>query len=181
MTQTISYSYKLVIVGDPSVGKTSLIRRYATKKFDEFYLPTIGADFTIKQLKFETPNIVKNVTLSIWDMGGHSRFDRIREHYYHGANAAFIIFDQTRKKTYENINAWLEDVISHCGEIPYNIIANKNDLPNKEVSKMEIHELSADKNVEIFITSAKSGKNVEKVFELIAKTCLSFYENSNSN
>lgn len=179
MTETIKYSYKLVVVGDPSVGKTSLIRRYADKKFDASYLPTIGADFTIKQLEFKKgENILQLVTLAIWDMGGHQRFERVRDHYYLDASAALIVFDFSRKVTFEHLEVWLNDVESHCGTIPCIVLANKNDLQDKAVSKNEIDQLSAEKNTNILATSAKTGENVEKVFEVIASLCLKSYDTS---
>lgn len=176
MVETIRYSYKLVVVGDPSVGKTSLIRRYADKKFDESYLPTIGADFTIKRIEFKEEERIKLVTLSIWDMGGHQKFERIRNHYYLDANAAFIVFDYTRKVTFDNLTIWLEDIKTHCGQIPLFILANKNDLPDKTVTPDILQQFSTNHNLTIYDTSAKTGENTQKVFEEIAYRCLETFE-----
>ncbi|MHA1651869.1 MAG: Rab family GTPase [Candidatus Helarchaeota archaeon] len=175
MPETKTFAYKLCVVGDPSVGKTSLIRRYADRKFDESYLPTIGADFTIKKINLDESNII---TLTIWDMGGHERFDRIRNHYYIGANAAFIVFDLSRRETFNHVKDWLNDIKSHCGEIPILIIANKADLPNKAISKEEIEKDFSNKNCQIFLTSAKTGENVDTIFEVIANQCFKFYDSS---
>ena len=178
MTEIIRYSYKLVVVGDSSVGKTSLIRRYADKKFDDSYLPTIGADFTIKRLEFKKENILQQVTLAIWDMGGQQQFSRIRSHYFLDASAALVVFDFTRKETFENLKVWFEDIQQYCGTIPCLILANKNDLPNKAVSKDELDKLASNNKVEIVETSAKTGDNVEKVFDLVANLCLNTYDAS---
>jgi small GTP-binding protein len=173
-----TYSYKLCVVGDAAAGKSSLIRRYASKKFDESYLPTIGADFTIKQIEFPEENLIKVVTLSIWDMGGQDRFRNIREHYFLGANAAFVLFDLGRKQTFHNLENWLSDIKKFCGDIPILIVANKIDLPEKEVSQEEIDEFISKNNLKHFKTSAKTGENVEELFDEIAKTCLTFYDSS---
>jgi small GTP-binding protein len=177
LAETKKYTYKLVVVGDPSVGKTSLIRRYADKKFDESYLPTIGADFTIKQIDLEEDNIVRQIMLTIWDMGGHVGFQRIRDLYYPGANVSLVVFDLTVRETFEHVESWLEDVKSHCGEdIPVIVLANKNDLPDRAVSQDEIDAFASNKSVKIFETSAKTGENIENVFELIAKLCYESYD-----
>lgn len=176
MPETIRYSYKLVVVGDPSVGKTSLIRRYADKKFDESYLPTIGADFTIKKIEFQEADIIRAITLSIWDMGGHQRFERIRDHYYLDANAAFIVFDVSRKDTFDHLPVWLEDIRSHCGKIPCILLQNKNDLENKMVTQQDMDKLIESQNLKFYKTSAKTGENVEKIFDDIAQTCFKEYD-----
>ncbi|MDD1777123.1 MAG: GTP-binding protein [Candidatus Helarchaeota archaeon] len=178
MAETTTYSYKLVVVGDPSVGKTSLIRRYANKKFEDSYLPTIGADFTIKQIDLKEGNAIKQIMLQIWDMGGQRMFERIKEHYLVGANAGLVVFDLTRRETFENIDNWLKDIDKLCGKIPCIILANKSDLSDRIISQDELTTLASDKKVEIFETSAKSGKNVDHVFELIAKTCVKSYDSS---
>lgn len=179
MPKTKKYTYKLVVVGDPSVGKTSLIRRYSNKKFDESYLPTIGADFTIKQIDIEENNNIKQIILTVWDMGGHKGFERIRDLYYPGANIGLIVFDLTERETFEHVEPWLEDIYAHCGsDTPVIILANKNDLPDRVISKEEIEELATNKKLQVFETSAKTGENVEEVFTLIAETCMKTYENS---
>ncbi len=175
MTETIRYSYKLVVVGDPSVGKTSLIRRYADKKFDASYLPTIGADFTIKKLEFQEENVIRSITLSIWDMGGHQRFSRIRDHYYLDSSAALIVFDVSRKETFENLKVWFKDINSHCGEIPILILSNKIDL-EKVVTKDDIDQFASNNKLDVYPTSAKTGENVDVMFEQIAQRCLKAYD-----
>ncbi len=178
LAEITTYSYKLIVVGDPSVGKTSLIRRYANKKFEESYLPTIGADFTIKQIDIKEDNAVKQIMLQIWDMGGQRMFERIKEHYMIGANAGLVVFDLTRRETFENVDSWLKDIKSHCGEIPCIILANKFDLSTRIISEDELTAFSSTKAVEIFETSAKTGKNVDNVFGLIAKSCIEAYDSS---
>jgi small GTP-binding protein len=175
---TVCFSYKLVVVGDPSVGKTSLIRQYADKKFDSSYLPTIGADFTIKKFKFQKAEKDIEIVLAIWDMGGHQKFERIRDHYYLDSNAAIIVFDLTRKETYEHVATWLEDIRSHCENIPCIILANKNDLPNRAIFKDDLDRFSSNTKIKVYETSALTGEHVNEVFESLAKRCLEFYDTS---
>ena len=99
-------AFKIIVIGDPSVGKTSLIRRYSDNKFDISYLPTIGADFNLKIV--ELPNI--EVILTIWDIGGHDRFSAIRSFYYQGAQAGVMVFDRSRKETFKSIEKWKSDL-----------------------------------------------------------------------
>ncbi len=173
MTETKTYSYKLCVVGDSGVGKTSLIRRYADKKFDDSYLPTIGADFTIKRVEIEPGHFA---TLQIWDMGGQQMFQAIRNHYFMGANAALIIFDLGRKETFKNVDEWYSDIETRCGKIPIIILANKNDLETQAITSSEVDKIASRLNVKVFRTSAKTGENVEKMFDLISKACYSFYD-----
>ncbi|HUX99282.1 MAG TPA: Rab family GTPase [Candidatus Deferrimicrobium sp.] len=177
MTEPIKYSYKLVVIGDPSVGKTSLIRRYADKKFDSSYLPTIGADFTIKKIVDQKPDGTPiEIVLAIWDMGGHQKFERIRDHYYLDSNAALIVFDLTRKETYEHVDTWLEDIRSHCENIPCIVLANKKDLPNRTISEDELDRFSSSTKIKVYETSALTGEHVNEIFEVIAKRCLESYD-----
>lgn len=104
------------------------------------------------------------------------RFERIREHYYLDANAALIVFDQTRQETFDHLQNWLNDLDSHCGTVPTLILANKNDLPDKAVTGDSITQFSSSKSLEVLKTSAKTGENVDKIFDTIARHCLETYD-----
>ncbi|MHA1714751.1 MAG: GTP-binding protein, partial [Promethearchaeota archaeon] len=109
-----TYGFKIVTIGEPAVGKTSLIRRFTTGKFSESYLKTIGADFTIKYLDYPD----KRVLLQIWDLAGDSRFKWIRRDYYQEANGCLIVYDITRKETYNELDEWVKNLRNYCGDIP---------------------------------------------------------------
>jgi len=152
------YGFKLVITGNASCGKTSLIRRYADNKFDENYKPSIGADFTLKVINFPGYDVI----LTCWDIGGQDLFDSLRNYYYFGAYAAMIIFDGTRLATFERVfTKWLPDIRNHVGEIPVIVLANKVDLESeRQVTKDMIKKKAEEWNIEILETSAKTGANV---------------------
>lgn len=169
MSEKEKFGFKLVITGNASVGKTSLIRRYADNKFDQDYKPSIGADFTLKVVKFPGFDVI----LTVWDIGGQDLFDSLRNYYYFGSNASIIVFDVTRPETLERIKSkWMPDIKTHVGDIPLLVLANKVDLEDeRKVSKEDIEEWSEKLGVKIFETSAKTGDNVKEAFETIAKMC----------
>lgn len=165
------YGFKVVIIGDPTVGKTSLIRRFADNKFEGNYLPSIGADFTLKIIEFEKIQAI----LTIWDIGGQKEFDAIRSFYYYGANAGIMVFDCTRPETYSNlINKWAAPFKEGVGEaIPCIILCNKIDMEKQRViTEQQCDEISATLGYPVYLTSAKSGENVHIAFEQIATMCL---------
>jgi small GTP-binding protein len=164
------YGFKIIVIGDPSVGKTSLIRRFADNKFEQSYLPSIGADFTLKIVEFEKIQAI----LTIWDIGGQREFDNIRNFYYYGANAGIMVFDCTRPETYDNLmNSWALQFKEGVGEpVPCVILCNKTDLADdRKVSDAQCQAISNQLGYPIFETSAKSGINVHAAFEQIAMMC----------
>ncbi len=165
---TKKYALKIIVVGDPAVGKTSLIRRHATDTFEENYAPTIGTDFVLKVVNLKEMEI----TCTIWDIGGHESFMNIRNVYYEGADGAIIIYDVTREDTFKNVRKWYADYTKIVGIIPTAIIGNKIDLERKvktEVAKKLALELHAI----FYETSAKTGENVNKAFGHLANSCFS--------
>ncbi len=162
------YSLKVVVVGDPSVGKSSLIRRFAENKFDESYVPTLGADFNLKIVKL--PGI--QVAMTVWDIGGHEQFHDIRNFYYQGANCAIIVFDSTRRATFKSINKWVDDISQWTGSIPIAIFGNKIDLQDTQITKKDLSKLFSKVKASYYGTSAKTGENVNDAFTDLAKKAL---------
>ena len=169
MSEKEKFGFKLVITGNASCGKTSLIRRYADNKFDESYKPSIGADFTLKVISFSGYDVI----LTCWDIGGQDLFDSLRNYYYFGSNAAIIVFDVTRPETFERISTkWLPDIRTHVGDIPVLVIANKIDLKDERKITSEMCKQKGEElGIEFFETSAKTGDHVKEAFETIAKMC----------
>lgn len=160
---------KAIVVGDMAVGKTSIAMRYVHNKFDPKYKGTIGVDHAIKKLAIND----KQITMSIWDTGGQEMFDYIRPFYYKGASGALIVYDITRKKSFENLEKWFDNLYSQCGEIPVILVGNKIDLIDERViSTEEGSDYAMQKGVIFYETSAKTGEKVVDVMNELAKVIL---------
>jgi len=164
------FIFKVVAIGDGGVGKTSITMRYVYEKFDTKYKATIGVGYAVKKL-ISGDN---KITLSILDTGGQEMFDYIRPFYYKGASGAIIVFDITRKKTYDHLERWLTDLYKNCGrEIPVILVANKIDLADERViSTAEGESYALQKDVPFYETSAKTGQNVVDVMAELANLIL---------
>ena len=166
--------YKLVMLGDEAVGKTSLIIQHTEHKFSESYKMTIGTDISAKLIEVEEKKVKTNVYLIIWDIGGQEKYRILRESYLRGASGALLIFDLTNKRSFMNILEWVEEVKKFCGlEIPMILLGNKKDLKAEcAVQTAEGEKLAKELNIEYYETSAKSGTNVDKAFNSIVKQIL---------
>jgi small GTP-binding protein len=172
---------KICLLGDGMVGKTSLANRYLGKGFSSDYIPTLGSDFTSKEVTIQTDYGSQEFRFQIWDLAGQPSFSQIRSLYYKGATGAFLVFDLTNPDTLESINRWSDEFLRHCKVLNPTmiILGNKNDLSGKIKVSRELVEnyirkkvISTDNNslqYEFFETSAKTGKNVDKVFNILAK------------
>ena len=159
--------YKLLFLGDTSVGKTSLLLRYTEDTFDSS-LPTVGVDVKYKYLSYEN----KKIRLDIWDTAGQERFRGIAKNYFRGANGIIFVFDMTNKDSFNKLKVWMSDAKQNMRPGTEMVIAaNKNDLEKKrEVSKEAIKEFGDKNNIEIFSTSAKTGEGVgEMLTDLVSK------------
>jgi len=164
-------AFKLCIFGAGGVGKTTLIRRFLTKIFEKDIKMTIGADFSIKNVEVEG----KQVTFRIWDFAGEERFRVLLPSFAKGADGGIFMFDITRYSTVKEINDWLsifEYFVSETKmKIPIIMVGGKSDLEDKRsVESEDALELSRKLNLQgYFECSAKTGNNVEEIFEYIAK------------
>ena len=169
------YTYKVMLLGDASVGKTSLTLRYISGFFLEDLKLTIGVDFYSKTTDFNG----KKVKLQIWDFGGEERFRFLLSQYCKGANGAFFLYDITKSATLDHLPDWTQIIREHAGDIPIMLIGSKKDLEEFRDVSTEDGDLAAKKyNLKSFMElSSKTGENVEQAFEvmtniLIEKTSL---------
>jgi small GTP-binding protein len=161
---------KILLLGDGAVGKTSLIRKFVYDEFDDKYLATIGAKVTKKVLEFEVEGEHYKVTMMIHDIVGQVEFEKIHRQYYRGAEAVLLVFDLTRRETFDHIGWWLESLSGVVGRMPAVLIGNKVDLGSQhQVSLAEITEMSRRLNCQYLLTSAKTGENVESSFDAIGR------------
>jgi small GTP-binding protein len=160
----MKFAFKIILIGPSAVGKTSIINRYVKNQFTD-YKPTLGVDFLLKEVKLDD----KLSKLSIWDIGGHEKFKTLRNSYYQGATGTLLIFDLTRRKTYDEMENWYAEMVEILGrKIPFLLIGNKVDLIKKKNGPIpdELVEKFVSSHESTYIkTSAKTGKNVEEAFE----------------
>ncbi|XP_020925075.1 ras-related protein Rab-43 [Phacochoerus africanus] len=161
------FLFKLVLVGDASVGKTCVVQRFKTGAFSERQGSTIGVDFTMKTLEIQG----QRVKLQIWDTAGQERFRTITQSYYRSANGAILAYDITKKSSFLSVPHWIEDVRKYAGSnIVQLLIGNKSDLSElREVPLAEAQSLAEHYDILCAIeTSAKDSSNVEEAFVRVA-------------
>jgi small GTP-binding protein len=167
------YSFKIAVLGDPSVGKTSSILRFTDNAFKRTYIPTIGTNITEKRMQFDDIEI----KLVIWDIAGQSKFSVIRKHFYQGTDAIILIFDLTRPETFESIPNWYKDLETNLKtpNLICDLCGNKNDLiKERKITKESAQECAIKYNLDYFETSALSGDNIEQVFKNLGKKLIAF-------
>jgi small GTP-binding protein len=174
----VDFKWKVVVVGDPTVGKTTLMLRYTEKKFNELYIPTVGVQVSIKQIPIKIPKKKEKrlVELNIWDIAGHVKFQHIRKIFYEGAQAFLCLYDCTNEESYNNTSEWISDIQEQIGNQYGILIGNKSDLKKQRVISAEQGKEKADSYLLDFLeTSAKTGENVEDVFELLTVKLLEMF------
>ncbi len=169
----IDYQFKIIIVGDPNVGKTSLILRYTDNAFRRNYVPTLGVMVSDKIFKIED----SVVQLTLWDIGGQQKFQTMRNQFYRGSDAVFLVFDLTRPESFKNIHKWYSDVVEQIKdrseEIMGFIIGNKNDLKDQiKITDEMANQMAGKLELGFIETSALLGENVDYAFSTIANLLL---------
>jgi small GTP-binding protein len=171
MTEDKEIIKKICVIGEAAVGKTSLIRRFVHDKYEDRYIATLGTKTTAKSVNIALDKKTIDLKLQIWDVLGVRSFSKIQKNTYKGSKGAFIVLDLTRKETMYTYEAWLLSLYKIAGEIPVILLANKNDLPG-EYGTDEIEALIRVYGLPYFLTSAKSGENVDEAFEQLGKMML---------
>jgi len=159
------YIFKIILIGDSNIGKTSIINRYIHNSFSDKYICTIGVDFMMKTMTIEDTQL----KLQIWDTAGMERYKQLTTSYYKGSHSAIIVFDLTNKSSFDNIDYWLNLFYENSNPLFQKyviIIGNKADLTNDiQVSKEMIDNYIKDKNLQYRECSALSGENIHSIFE----------------
>lgn len=163
---------KVLLLGDGRVGKTSLAVRYTHNSFSHDYKPSLGVDWLARREEING----KKVKVLIFDAAGQALFQSLRKRYYVGAHGAFVVFDVTRKPTFENLEFWINEIRSLEHEIYLHIVGNKSDLRDmREVSYEEGKAFADSLEADYTETSAKSGENVTPLFSNFVEYVLSMY------
>jgi len=166
---------KICLVGEPAVGKTSLVRRFVLDLFDDSYIATMGAKVMKKDvgvLDDTYGNMLVN--LVIWDIMGDKSFRQLyKEAFFQGAQGLLAVCDVTRKATLTELSTWIDDVSRVAGDVPIRILANKIDLKSDiELNEDDLRKFNEKFQSSHLFTSAKTGENVESAFENIARTII---------
>ena len=157
-------TFKIIMVGDGGVGKTTFIRRHITGEYENKYIATMGVEIT--QLAFSTT--CGNILYNCWDTAGQEKFGGLRDGYYIGGHAAIIMFDVTSRITYRNVPNWYKDLVRVLPNIPIVLVGNKIDCKDRTVKAKDIY-FHRRKGLKYFDISNKSRFNIEKPFLYISR------------
>lgn len=165
--------FKVVVAGDPEVGKTSMILNFSEKAFRRVYIPTIGVNISEKAIPIKT----KRVEFVIWDIAGQSKFEKMRKHLYEGAQALLLVFDLTRPDTLKSIPDWHADIVKNQqAGIIVALAGNKADLVAARKVGQEGVNLASKLGVRYIETSALTGQNIIDTFTCIGEQLLERYK-----
>ncbi|KAJ7961649.1 Ras-related protein like [Quillaja saponaria] len=161
------YLFKIVIIGDSAVGKSNLLSRFARNEFDSNSKATIGVEFQTQVLEIDG----KEVKAQIWDTAGQERFRAVTSAYYRGAVGALIVYDISRRSTFDSVKRWLDELTTHCDStLARMLVGNKCDLENiREVSIEEGKSLAEEEGLFFMETSALDSTNVQTAFEIVIR------------
>ncbi len=164
--------YKVIVVGDPSIGKTSLIRKFVQDQFEVDYIPTVGVNISKQPIEIMVGNKKIKINLMIWDLAGQGQFYMLHKVYYNGANGIILAFDLTRTYTFTNVKNWHAELMKFgLSSKPMMLVGNKADLKKEiKVSDAHIEHMKQQLGIAEYVeTSALDGKNVQNMFETIAR------------
>ena len=157
-------TYKVIIVGDGGVGKTSLVKRHLTGQFDEKYIATLGVE--VHPMRFETN--YGQVCFNIWDCAGTEKFGGLRDGYYVQANAAIVMYDVTSLNTYKNVVNWIISIRRLCPDIPIVVVGNKVDASGFGA----LSEVVWDTQFQHYYVSSKSNYNYAEPFQYLTRVLM---------
>ena len=169
------HSFKILLLGDTSVGKTCFLKRYTEDTFQDAYLSTIGFDFKFKMVTLKNG---KQVKVQLWDTAGQERFRTIAKSYYKGAHGIILIYDVSNPKTYDNMKKWLAQIKEEASsKVCIILVANKIDHEERVVTEEEGEKLAKSFNLKIFESSAKENINVTEAFQEVIENISVNYSN----
>lgn len=168
--------FKIIVIGDPAVGKTSLLTKFASKKFETQYIPTVGVNIVKEQIIVKGNGEDALVNLMLWDVAGQPQFYMLHKPYFNGADGMMLVFDVTRSSTFSNVKNWYNTTIKFgLSAIPRILVGNKIDLKDdRKIIRPMANHLSEELNAPYFETSALTGDGVNDIFEKIANLVFNY-------
>ncbi|MFX1418540.1 MAG: Rab family GTPase [Promethearchaeota archaeon] len=167
--------FKIIVIGDPAVGKTSLLTNFCGDKFNYEYIPTVGVNITKEPVTIKD-DMGKDITINlmVWDIAGQPQFYMLHRPYFNGADGMMLVYDITRSSSFSNINNWFSTSVKYgLSGIPRILIGNKIDLKDERKIILPMAEHLSEKiDAPFFETSALTGENVSVIFQKIAELTL---------
>lgn len=164
---------KVCLLGDFAVGKTSLVRRFVYNRFDDKYISTIGVKVSRKVIALPGESDVVEMAMMLWDLAGSEEFDRVRMSYLRGAAGAVLVCDLTRAETLDSLERYVRDLRSVSPAARIVLAANKNDLiDERQIAYEKVAELAVSLGAPYYLTSAKTGDEVETMFRDLGQMLL---------
>ena len=171
------FIFKVLLLGNSDVGKSSLLLRYVDSVWNDAFVPTIGVDFKVKTLNIND----KKIKMQIWDTAGQERFRTVVATYFRGAHGILLLYDVTNKDSFKNLENWLIEIEKNAQEKVLKIlIGNKCDLTDdREITTVEGKAFALRNGMEFMETSAKMNTNVTEAFETLGKLMIEFNSKGN--
>jgi len=175
--ETYDHLFKIILIGDSGVGKSSILLRYLDDKFSENSTCTIGVDFGIKTINIRS----KKIKLQIWDTAGQEKYKAITSSYYKGCHGIILVYDVTNITSFSNINNWFNEISDKVSfTLPKILISNKNDLLKNadnqtlvnSVDPLTAQNWASDHSMQFVETSAKDSHNIDQAFSILASIIL---------
>lgn len=168
------YLFKLILIGNSGVGKSSLLLRFSDNNFGDSYIPTIGVDFRFRNVTIEN----KNIKLQIWDTAGQERFRTITTTYYRSANGIVLCYDTTDLKSFSDLESWMEEINQYANNPVIILVGTKADMKveeDKKISEKDIQDFINKYDMEHIETSSKTAINTDAVFLALARKLMTSY------
>eukprot|EP00742_Colponemidia_sp_Colp-10_P001459 GILJ01001569.1.p1 GENE.GILJ01001569.1~~GILJ01001569.1.p1 ORF type:complete len:206 (-),score=21.95 GILJ01001569.1:148-765(-) len=169
-SETYDHLFKLLLVGDTGVGKSSILLRFCDDKFDEHMQSTIGVDFKVKYMEVEG----RRLKVTIWDTAGQERFRTLTSAYYRGAQGVILVYDVSRRETFESLEMWLKEVniYSTNTDAVKLLVGNKIDMAERAVSKADGEAFARSHSMMFIETSAKTKVGIQQAYEEVVRKIL---------
>ena len=162
------FIYKILLLGDSSVGKTCFLMRYTDNTFQDIHMSTIGLDYKLKNVQLEDGKMVK---IQVWDTAGQDRFRSITKNYYKGAHGIILIYDVTENKSFENVKNWMNQIKEEVSNrVTIVLVGNKiDDEENRKITTEQGESMAKEFDIMFFECSAKTGENIDGIFNNLVK------------